>query len=143
MARMTLTKLYPRDVEDLHEASENLAIVANALRAAKYANGPALIQLLIRANDPIVRRAPFKVVTAPGGDLAFEIFLVRHSPADGQQRGRQFPALNVLLPVRTFEKGSPAFLASCHLLLPQGLAPFSIARASGASHLPAGFRLDE
>jgi molecular chaperone DnaK len=34
------------------------------------------------ANDPIVRRAPFKVVTAPGGDLAFEIFLVRHSPAE-------------------------------------------------------------
>jgi molecular chaperone DnaK len=34
------------------------------------------------ANDPIVRRAPFKVVTAPGGDLAFEIFRVRHSPAE-------------------------------------------------------------
>jgi molecular chaperone DnaK len=32
-------------------------------------------------NDPIVRRAPCKVVTAPGGDLAFEIFRVRHSPA--------------------------------------------------------------
>lgn len=52
---MTLTKLYPRDVEELHDASENLAIVADALRAAKYANGPALIQLLIKANEPIVR----------------------------------------------------------------------------------------
>jgi molecular chaperone DnaK len=34
------------------------------------------------ANDPIVRRAPCKVVTAPGGDLAFEIFRVRHSPTE-------------------------------------------------------------
>jgi molecular chaperone DnaK len=34
------------------------------------------------ANDPIVRRAPCKVVTAPGGELAFEIFRVRHSPAE-------------------------------------------------------------
>lgn len=55
MGRITLTKLFPRDVEELHAASERLAIVADALRSAKYANGPALIQLLIEANDPIVR----------------------------------------------------------------------------------------
>jgi hypothetical protein len=55
MSQMTLAKLNPRDVADLNAASERLAIVANALKAAKYANGPALVQLLIEANDPIVR----------------------------------------------------------------------------------------
>lgn len=50
-----MAKLHPKDVAELHQASERLAIVANALKAAKYANGPALVQLLIEANNPIVR----------------------------------------------------------------------------------------
>ncbi len=54
MARITLYKLSPSDCERLMKASDRLAVVADTLRAARYANGPALIQLLIEANDDIM-----------------------------------------------------------------------------------------
>lgn len=44
-----------KDVRELDEASDRLAIVANTLKAAKYANGPALVQLLIESNESIER----------------------------------------------------------------------------------------
>lgn len=91
MRRITFSKLYLKDVQELQAASERLAIVANALKAAKYANGPALVQLLIEANDPIVR-----LIAKGGGAIARSLersgVVVASSEAEPESTSHEGPS---------------------------------------------------
>ena len=68
-------RLSIRDVTELNDASEALAIVAEQVKRANPGWGPAVVQLLIQANTTIVR-------IQTKGARAFATWLEKHQPKE-------------------------------------------------------------